>query len=188
MPTFEALTDAELLTGSLSDPRLFGVFYDRHSLTVLKYFLRRTSSAEDSADLVGETFAAALDMRQRYTDTGAPATAWIFGIARRQLGRYARTARVSRRYRSRLGIAPLDATQADYEQVEALVDRPALGLALQRGLESLPAAQAAAVRLRVLEQRPYSEVSSSLKCSEGAARVRVSRGLARLHQLVGDAE
>ena len=37
-----------------------------------------------------------------------------------------------------------------------------------------------AVRLRVVEERPYPEVADLLGCSEGAARVRVHRALHRM--------
>ena len=43
-----------------------------------------------------------------------------------------------------------------------------------------PSYSAPTLRLRVAEQRPYGEVAALLGCSEGAARVRVSRGLTRL--------
>jgi DNA-directed RNA polymerase specialized sigma24 family protein len=41
--------------------------------------------------------------------------------------------------------------------------------------------------LRVLDGLPYDEVAADLSTSEGAARVRVARGLGRLrHRLIGD--
>lgn len=64
------------------------------------------------------------------------------------------------------------------------VDAPLL-VALTHALAGLPASQVDTLRLRVMEDLPYSEVARRLGCSEGAARVRVSRGLARLHQELG---
>jgi len=43
---------------------------------------------------------------------------------------------------------------------------------------------AAAVALRIAEDLPYHEVARRLGCSEGAARVRVTRGLDQLAQLL----
>jgi|SRR4029453_4998945 Sigma-70 region 2 len=75
-------TDAELLAGSARDPEAFGIFYDRHAERLLTYFARRTWDAQEAADLTAETFAAAFAARRRYRDTGAPAFAWLLGIAR----------------------------------------------------------------------------------------------------------
>jgi RNA polymerase sigma-70 factor (ECF subfamily) len=44
-------------------------------------------------------------------------------------------------------------------------------------LDTLPADQREAVRLRVLEDLEYSEVARALGTTSGAARVRVHRGL-----------
>src|SRR5579862_481762 len=54
-------TDQELLAAALSvEPEAFTVFYSRHVDVVLAFLRRRTASAEIAADLMAETFAAAL--------------------------------------------------------------------------------------------------------------------------------
>jgi DNA-directed RNA polymerase specialized sigma24 family protein len=90
----EDKSDAELLRGSVQDPELFRIFYDRHVLALLSFFYRRTASAQQAADLTAETFAEAFLSRGRYRDTGAPARAWLLGIARHELGRSIRRQRL----------------------------------------------------------------------------------------------
>ena len=99
------IPDATLLAASRADPAAFGRFYDRHVDAVLAYCLRRTGCAQTAADLTAETFAAAYARRSTFRDTGAPALAWLYGIARRQVGTYVRRERVSDRYR-RIFIQP----------------------------------------------------------------------------------
>ena len=82
----ETRTDAELLKASAHDVEAFGRFYDRHAAAVAAFFVRRTGCPHLAADLTAETFAAAFVSRRRYRDTGAPALAWLLGIARHQLG------------------------------------------------------------------------------------------------------
>jgi RNA polymerase sigma factor (sigma-70 family) len=41
-----------------------------------------------------------------------------------------------------------------------------------------------AVRLRVVDELGYAEIAARLGCTEGAARTRVHRGLARLSTLL----
>ena len=48
----------------------------------------------------------------------------------------------------------------------------------------LPAKQATAVLMRVLEERPYRAVADALECAEITARVHVMRGRARLRRLL----
>ncbi len=65
------------------DAEAFGVFFARHSRTLLRYVRRRVGSAELAADLAAETFAAALLAvhagRAREVPDGA---AWLCGIGR----------------------------------------------------------------------------------------------------------
>jgi RNA polymerase sigma-70 factor (ECF subfamily) len=51
-------------------------------------------------------------------------------------------------------------------------------------LAQLPEGQRKAVRLRVVDELPYAQVAQRLGCSEGAARVRVTRGLAQLAEVL----
>ena len=175
-----APTDAQLLRSSVDDAEAFGVFYDRHASAVLSFLYRRTDCAETAADLCAETFAAAFVQRRRYRDTGAPARAWLYGIARNLLNRYLRRQRVSERYRRRLGVTPLALSDEDLERVEELADVAPYRSAIREAIEELPPKLADAIVLRVAHDLPYVEVAVRLGCSEGAARVRVSRGLARL--------
>jgi RNA polymerase sigma-70 factor (ECF subfamily) len=66
------------------------------------------------------------------------------------------------------------------ERIEAL-SGPALEL-----LDDLPAAQQQALRARVVDEREYAEIAKDLRCSEAVVRKRVSRGLARLRDELGE--
>lgn len=68
----------------------------------------------------------------------------------------------------------------DLERVERLVDFEALSGQVRVALAELPTSQAEALFLRVGEGLSYREVAAHLGCSEGAARVRVTRGLSAL--------
>ena len=48
----------------------------------------------------------------------------------------------------------------------------------------LPAKQATAVLMRVLEERPYRAIAEALECAEVTARIHVMRGRARLGRLL----
>jgi RNA polymerase sigma-70 factor, ECF subfamily len=172
--------DEDLLVRSASEPEAFSVFYERRAKSVLRYFAHRTFDPETAADLTAETFAQAFASRTTYRDTGANGVAWLYGIAKHQLGRFFRSGRVDRAARRRLGMPERELPPADYERIEDLVDFAPIRAALEEALGTLRDEQRDALRLRVIEELPYPEVARRLECSEQNARQRVSRGLRRL--------
>lgn len=177
-------SDTELLLGSGTDGDAFALLYERHAPAILAFHYRRTGCPHTAADLTAETFAEAFASRRRYHDVGAPGRAWLFTIATRQLSRFARRERVSDRYRRRLRLDPVTLSNEDIERIEELCDLTSMRSAVADALASLPANLADAVRLRVALDLPYPEVALRLGCSEGAAPVRVSRGLTKLADLL----
>ena len=154
--------------------------YDAEAVALLGFFARRTFDAEVAADLTAETWAAAYAGWPRFQDRGAGAAPWLYRIARRQLTRYYRTGRVQARARTRLGLPERAMSTADLDRIEELIDFEQLGRAVARGLTKLSVGEREAIRLRVVEEHDYSEVASQLRCSEQAARARVSRAIRRL--------
>ncbi len=173
----EDRTDTELLLDSREDPDAFGALYRRHAQDILRFFARRTLDPEAAAELTAETFAQAFASRGSYRDQGVDGVAWLYGVARNQMGRFFRTGRVDAAARRRLGMPERDLPSEDYERIEELVDFAPLREALADALETLSGDQRDAMRLRVIEGLSYREVASKLKCTEDNARQRVSRGL-----------
>jgi RNA polymerase sigma factor (sigma-70 family) len=173
-------SDSELLTASAAEPAVFTELYRRHAEDLLRYFARRTLDPEAAAELTAETFAQAFASRATYRDTGMSGVAWIYGVARHQLGRFFRSGRVDRAARRRLGMPERELPPADYERIEDLVDLAPIRGAIAQALETLRDDHRDALRLRVIEQLPYPEVARRLSCTEDNARQRVSRGLRRL--------
>jgi RNA polymerase sigma-70 factor (ECF subfamily) len=186
-PTEES--DGACLDRAQQDPDLFGTFYDRHVGLILAFCMRRTGCPETAADLTAETFAAAYARRGSYREPhpGATALPWLYGIARRQIATFHRRRRVATKYRRRLGISEIRWGGDDaMAEVDEAVTAELAGPTLRAALADLPESQEHAVRLRILQNLPYEQVARELGCSEGAALVRVSRGLGRLAALVED--
>jgi RNA polymerase sigma-70 factor (ECF subfamily) len=173
-------TDSELLLASRDEPDAFTELYRRHAEDLLRYFARRTLDPEAAAELTAETFAQAFASRTAYTDTGANGVAWLYGVARHQLGRFFRNGRVASAARRKLGMPERSLPPEDYERIEDLIDFAPIKDALVEALETLSADQREALRLHVIRGLAYPEVARQLACSEDNARQRVSRGLRRL--------
>jgi RNA polymerase sigma factor (sigma-70 family) len=166
-----ARSDEDLL--SARDAASFAAFYARHADTLLGFFQRRTLDPEMAADLVSETFAAALAGRRRYRADKGAAGAWLFGIAGRKLADAQRKGYAERRMCKRLGLERLELTDADIERIESLGEAIAPAL-----LEELAPVQRDAIVAHVIDERPYGEIAMELHTSEAVVRKRVSRGLA----------
>jgi RNA polymerase sigma factor (sigma-70 family) len=182
MAVWESETDERLLLCAAADGQAFAAFYRRYERPMLAYFLRRTRDPELAADLAAEVFAAALISSRRFKAGAAPASAWLFAIAEHKLAHSRRRGRVEDRARRRLQMEPLALEDDDLERIERLGDEDgASGL-----LDELPAEQREAVRARILDERSYDQIAEQLKCSQSVVRKRVSRGLARLREQLGD--
>jgi len=168
-------TDADLLAAARTDASAFRAFYERYAERVHGYHLRRTREPDAAYDLTAETFAQAWLARGRFRDrTGGTAGPWLFAIARNVLVDSVRRRRLERSACERLGVLVEAATEPDETWLDGLDET----------LDHLPAGQADAVRLRVVDELEYDDVARELGTTEAAARVRVHRGLAALrHRL-----
>jgi RNA polymerase sigma factor (sigma-70 family) len=166
-----------LVATAAGDAEAFGRFYDLFEHELLRFFMRATGRAEVAADLVAETFAAALTSARGYRTELGPARAWLFGIARHELHDAWERGRVDDEARRRLGIEALVITDATVDAIERITGEHGDAVL---ALEELPADQRAAVRGRVLDERSYGELAAALRCSESVVRQRVSRGLRSL--------
>ncbi|MGO9488986.1 MAG: RNA polymerase sigma factor [Solirubrobacteraceae bacterium] len=165
----------------MADAGDFDAFYRRESEAVLVFFARRTLDVEVALELTAETFAQAyLGFARLRGRAAEQRQAWIYTIARRRLSRYRRRGRVEQRALTRLGMQTPVAHEDDLAQIEERAGVAELRSALSQELARLSDAQRRALELRIVEERPYSEVASALGISELAARTRVSRGLKAL--------
>src|ERR1700691_668754 len=102
MSAWEGRADADLLAGADLDPLAFGAFYSRHERAVLAFVGRLAGNAAPAADVLGETFAVAFEMRARFDRARGEARLWLFGIARNMLGSSLWRGRVQASARERL--------------------------------------------------------------------------------------
>lgn len=136
-------------------------------------------------DLTAETFAQAFEHRSRFRgQTDSEAEAWLYGIARHQLGRYARNGVIHRKAVARLGIQLPTVSDDDHQRVTELAALADLREAIADAFSTLPQAQREALQLRVIDEHAYSDVAARLGVSEQTARARVSRALRHITELM----
>lgn len=165
----------------MDDADVFMAVYEREREAVIVFLARRTLDASLAAEMTAETFALALNSwPQLRGRSEAETRAWLFTVARRQLSRYRRRARVERQAIERLGIRLPLVDEDDVGKIEELAGIADLRDALRCELARLSAEQREAVRLKIVEEHSYPEVARALGITEEAARARVSRGLRTL--------
>lgn len=179
------MDDAQLILASREDPSAFKELYERQAAPLLGYLYSRVRDAEVAADLLAETFAVAYERRYSFKNTGRPGAGWLYGIARNELSHYFRRRSVDRRALRRLGVVvpPLD--DESIAAMEALAEAESRAPALSAAMAQMSGRELEAVELRVVDELAYREIAARLGCTEGSARTRVHRGLARLTDLLG---
>jgi RNA polymerase sigma factor (sigma-70 family) len=167
-----------LVAAREGDAAAFELFYRRHREVVLAYCAQRVPTPELAADLMAESFTAALvavhDGRRPLPEVPV---AWLFAIAHRKLIDSHRRGQVEDRARRRLELEPLSIDDDDIARIEAIAHGTDVATELAR---TLPADQLEALRARVLDERSYPDIARELRCSQAVVRKRVSRALRAL--------
>jgi RNA polymerase sigma factor (sigma-70 family) len=181
--SFAAWSDADLLRDETDPAESFAEFYRRHVDAIIRFAASRGLDANAAADVVSETFVGALKARRRYQPQRDTARLWLLAIASRRIVDLRRLEGQDSRRHQRLRSESVALTPDDHEAYRHLLDADGLGLQV---LADLPAVQQQAIRARVVEEREYADIAAALGLSQPATRQHVSRGLARLRDLLGD--
>lgn len=143
--------------------------YER-SYDAIHRFVRRRTHTERADDLTQEVFADAAEALAQARVTAPPSLAWLYTVARRRLVDVSRQRTAEH--------VPLDAS-AEPVRPEPTYG-PAIVEVLVEAVRLLPDAQRHVVVGKIFGGRSFAEIASGLGISEQAARMRFSRGLARL--------
>ena len=145
--------------------------YALHGRPVLAYALRRTSSAEDAADAVAETFLVA--WRRLESVPSDDALPWLYGVARRVLANQRRAAhrrvRLAERLRQELPAA-----------IQALEPPLSSHGPVMAALRMLSTDDQEILMLATWEELEPNEIAEVLGVSRIAARSRLHRARRRL--------
>jgi len=178
--TMSSPSDAEVIGRSLGEPEAFGLIYDRHAATLLR-FLGRRAGAKVAEELVGELFRIAFERRKTYDASRASALPWLYGIGSNLLLKHrrgeARRLRASARMAAAGGVAYRGASAA-------ALDARLLFPRVADAIESLPHSEREVLLLFAWEELPYESLADALELPIGTVRSRLNRARARLRELL----
>ena len=173
-------SDAEVIGRSLSEPEAFGVIYDRHAATLLR-FLGRRAGAEVGEGLLGELFRIAFERRKTFDASRASALPWLYGIGSNLLMKHRRGE--ARRLRASARMAA-DHDTADRRTSAAARDAHLLFPRVADAIEALPDGEREALLLFAWEELSYQSVAEALELPIGTVRSRLNRARAHLRELL----
>jgi len=152
----------------------------RHDL--LAYAMRRTSSAEDAADALSETYLIAWRKLEKIPP-GDNARLWLFGVAANVLRRGVERHRSSEALIERLLSEPQDSVQ-----VESLEREDRTSRALRAGLASLAASDREILTLTAWEGLTPKQIAVVIGLPTNVIRVRLHRARSRLKRRLTHAQ
>lgn len=157
--------------------------YEDDASALLRWFARRTLSAECAVDLVGETFVAAWEARAQVRGrTAAQRRAWLFAIAKHRLADFQRRGAAERSAFARIAFEGRQLTAEEFERIEDLMSLERLATAVRTQFARLSAEDQEILTLRIVQEHDYAEIAAALSINEAAARARTSRALGRLRR------
>jgi RNA polymerase sigma-70 factor, ECF subfamily len=172
IPADEASLVADLRSGRREAfDRMVELYYDRlHRLACTM-----TGTAEDAADLIQETFLAAMKSAGNFRGE-ARLTTWLIAILRNQ---YTLHLRGRRRWRH----AALEAASGVGAPPPAPAMRPEVTAILER-VRRLPEELRTALVLFYLEGMRYQEIAEAMQCPVGTIRSRLFEARGRLKKMM----
>ena len=173
-------SDAEVIGRSLGDPEAFGLIYDRHAPTVLR-FLGRRVGAKVAEGLLGELFRIAFERRKTFDASRGSALPWLYGIGSNVLLKHRRGEARRLRANARMA-AGLEA--ADRRAGAAALDARVLFPRVAEAIEALPDDERETLLLFAWEELSYQSVAEALELPIGTVRSRLNRARARLRELL----
>lgn len=164
---WDGAAERDLVARARSEPAAFGRLYRLHAPAILAHVRRRVGESHAAEDLVAEVFLCALAELPRYRDRGIPFRHWLYGIAARRVGRWAR--RQGRR-EVELDSDPVDPAAPDSVDVERV----------RRALLGLPPRFQSALTLFYFHDLDVEQIARVLRCRPGTVKSRLARGRALL--------
>src|SRR5215469_1006499 len=104
------VSDGAVIADSLERPATFGVIFDRHGSTLLRFLARRVDPS-GAEDLLGEVFRIAFERRSTFQRDRDSARPWLYGIAANVVAKHHRSE--ARRLRAIARVSAIRALDED---------------------------------------------------------------------------
>jgi RNA polymerase sigma-70 factor (ECF subfamily) len=177
----DELQEGLLVERAKHDPEAFGLLYDRYVGQVFAFAYNRLRDRTSAEDLTSEVFHRALRNIRHYQPVG-PFRAWLYRIAKNAIVDAHRRKRPEPSLEEGLAIRDEGRSVADEVSERDLIGR------IWTAVDSLPAAQRTAMRLRFDQDLTNRGAGDLMGKTSGAVKLLVHRAVQRLRtELAADA-
>ncbi len=177
----DELSDARPVSGLHGGPEEFTAVYDLYFHDVYRYVAGRVD-VQVADDLAAETFLVAFRNRKKFDPERGSVRPWLFGVATNLVRRHRRSELRHYRALARAGAEP-DADSHE-GRVVAAVSAQALKPRLAKALTKLNQGERDVLLLLALGQLSHEEIAEALGVSYGTVGSRLSRGRAKLRDIL----
>lgn len=176
--------DALIIAALRGDNSAFSALMSRHKESLYRFVRRYVGDADESFDLVQETFVASWNALSSF-EIGRSFPVWLRRIALNKCRDWSRRRHVRRFF---FGAAPLEA--ADKMLAAPVADDPTQArlAALDAAIAALPAALKEPLLLTLFDALSQAEAATLLGVSVKAVETRVYRAKQRLRDALKDTE
>lgn len=164
----------ELVAAAKETPAAFAPLYYRYVAPVYRYILSRMGNQSEAEDLTSQVFLSALEGLAGYNHRGRLA-AWLFGIARFKIADH---------FRASHRELPLEAAHGQSTDPDPLTHVIEVEDAhrVAQAFRLLVEEDQELIRLRFVAELSFAVIGEIVGCSEGAAKKRLARLLARMER------
>jgi RNA polymerase sigma-70 factor, ECF subfamily len=171
-------SDAELLDAwRAGDRRAANELVDRHFAAIARFFRNKVGSADDSNELVSQTFLACTQSRDRFRGD-ASVRQFLFSIAHKVLLQYIRAR--TKRVREAGDFAEVCVEDAFPATLSSIIMHRREAQSFVQALREIPIDDQVVLELMYFEGLSGPEIAGLLGVAEGTVRGRIARGKERL--------
>ncbi len=160
------------------DGDAFGRLYDMHVDRVYRHIFYRVSSTADAEDLTQQVFVKAWQAIGRYKKTASPFLAWLIKISHNLVIDFYRSRKPEIQTDIDMSATGPEATPALLAETEYTRQE------IRQVINKLGGDQQQVILMRFIEDFSYAEIAAALGKSEGAVRVILHRGLAKMRTIL----
>lgn len=155
----------------ITEEKLYEEYHDK----VFGYIFNHTSNKEDAEDLTNDVFLKAFRSLERFDESRASVSTWIFTIMKNTLTDHFRRGHISEELNE--DYVSSDDIEGSYLKKETLEE-------IARALKELPEEQRDIIILRYYDGLSLTEISEKLRISYGMIKIKHKKALAALEKLL----
>lgn len=178
----DGVSDTLVVEGSLTDPGMFALLYDRYEASLYRYAYRRAGPGM-AEDLVADTFLVAFSRRRNFNPGFGDARAWLFGILTKEISHHHR--RESARLRAVARSCLTETTCDSADQALTNADARAARAALASALAELSRGDRDVLLLIAWSGLSYAETAQAMDIAIGTVRSRLNRARRKVRAALG---